>query len=334
MQIFDAEKCPLNDFVGAGIFYQGGIRTRELCAGRKRRSFPTVGAVSEVSMLPPTSIFRRMPGAIPLSLRRLLGALAYANDGAALSFARLKEVARAYRLPSDGLSYEDAGWVPVNRLSVITDAWASIDHLSRARKLVQRFPYGGPRPPEVSLFLDAMKPATAIRNRIQHLDEDIFGGVNCSEGNPVLGAVSWADARVSAGHVRYSISSGPQIDSGTAASIQLTDVDGAGDVVDFRLMAADQTVSLDEMMNALTNFMGAFEVTLSSAIISSLRDAAMQKGVPLEDPRPHGTADMTTATRMRRKPGGGWECDNGDMFGMVEVSPGSFDISDKPHVAT
>ncbi len=77
-------------------------------------------------MLPPTSIFRRMPGALSLSVRRLLGALAYANDGAALSFARLKEVARLYRFPTAGLGYEDAGWVPVNRLSVITDAWASI----------------------------------------------------------------------------------------------------------------------------------------------------------------------------------------------------------------
>ena len=30
-----------------------------------------------------------------------------------------------------------------------------------------------------------------------------------------------------------------------------TDVDGAGDVVGFRLMAADQTVFLDELMKAL-----------------------------------------------------------------------------------
>ena len=95
-------------------------------------------------MLPPTSIFRRMPGALTLSQRRLLGALAYANDSAELSFARLKEAARAYRLPTEGLGYEEAGWVPANRLSIITDAWACIDHLNRARKLVQRFPYADP----------------------------------------------------------------------------------------------------------------------------------------------------------------------------------------------
>src|SRR5208282_2817616 len=45
------------------------------------------------------------------------------------------------------------------------------------------------------------------RNRIQHLDEDIFTGANCVEGYPVLGLVSWADGRALGGHIRYSISS-------------------------------------------------------------------------------------------------------------------------------
>jgi hypothetical protein len=97
-------------------------------------------------MLPPTSIFRRMPGAMPLSQRRLRGALAYASDSAELSFARLKEAARAYRLPTEGLGYEAARWVPANRLSIITDGWACVDRLNRARKLVQRCPYADPRP--------------------------------------------------------------------------------------------------------------------------------------------------------------------------------------------
>jgi hypothetical protein len=281
-------------------------------------------------MVPPTSIFRRMPGAITLSQRRLLGALAYANDSAELSFARLKGAARAYRLPIEGLGYEEAGWVPANRLSIITDAWACIDHLNRALKLVRRFPCADPRPPEVRPFLDAMKPVALIRNRLQHLDEDIFKGAYCVDGNPVLGAVSWADARASGGHIRYSISSGPSIERGHMGGAQITDVDGAGDVVDFRLMAADQTVHLDEMMKALADFMGAFEVTVSRGVISALRGAALEKGVPLEGPHPHGIADMTMAMRMRRKPEGGWESGNGDSFAVVEVSPGSFDISEKP----
>jgi hypothetical protein len=284
-------------------------------------------------MLPPTSIFRRMPGAMALSQRRLLGALAYANDSAELSFARLKEAACAYRLPMEGLSYEEAGWVPVNRLSIITDAWACIDHLNRARKLVQRFPCADPRPLEIGPFLNATKPAASIRNRIQHFDEDIFMGANRVEGNPVLGAVSWADARASGGHIRYSISSGPSIDGGNMSSAEITDVDGAGDVVDLRLMAADQTVHLDEMMKALADFMGAFEVTVSRAVISGLSAAAVEKGVPLEEPRPHGIADMTVAMRMRRGPGGGWEWGSGDGFAVVEVPSGSFDISRKPSEA-
>jgi hypothetical protein len=285
-------------------------------------------------MLPPTSIFRRMPAALSLSLRRLLGALAYANDSAELSFTRLKDAARAYRLPIDGLGYQEAGWVPANRLSIVTDAWACIDHLNRAHKLVNRFPFGDPRPPEVDPFLDAMKPAASIRHRIQHLDEDIFEGANCTEGNPVLGAVSWADARVSAGHIRYSISSGPSIDAGHWAKTHITDVDGAGDVVDFRLMAADQSVHLGDMMKALSDFMSAFEVTASHSALVGLRSAAMAKSSALEEPRPTGIADMTTAMRMRRKPEGGWECGNSDGFWLVEVPPGFFDIREKPSEVT
>jgi hypothetical protein len=111
------------------------------------------------------------------------------------------------------------------------------------------------------------------------------------------------------------------------AHSEVTDVDGAGDVVDVRLMAADRTVHLDEMMMALNSFMGAFEVTVSRSIISGLRAAAVAKGVPLEEPRPHGINDMTVAMRMRRKPNGSWESGNGDFFSVVEVPPGSFDIS-------
>ena len=274
-----------------------------------------------------------MPGAIALAQRRFLGALAYASDSAELSFERLKDTARKYRLPVDGTTHEQAGWTPRNRLSIINDAWVCIDHLNRARRLVQKFPqYGDPTPQEVALFIEAAKPAYTIRNRIQHLDDDIFKGENCGEGHPVLGAVSWADTRMpkDQGHVRYSISSGPAIDGGSMSEFPVSDVDGTGDVVDFRLMAADQTVRLDEMMKALADFISAFEVTVSRALISGLRDFAAQKGVPLDEPRPHGVADMTFAVRMRRTSAGSWETRNGDGFGHVEVAPGFFDISRPP----
>lgn len=285
-------------------------------------------------MLPPTSIFRRMPGALALSQRRFLGALAYASDSAELSFDRLRQAARAYRLPTSADGYEEAGWTPANRLSIITDAWACVDHPNRARQLVKRSSYGSPRPPEVDPFLAATKPALDIRNRIQHLDEDIFTGANCVEGNPVVGAVSWADARILGGHIRYSISSGPSIDGGFMAGMQLADVDGAGDVLDFALKAADQTIHLDETMKALAAFMAAFEVTVSRAIAMGLREAAARQGASLQEPRPHGITDMTMAMRMTCTPEGGWLSGNGEAFVVVEVPPGSFDISPRPGEAT
>lgn len=281
-------------------------------------------------MLSPTSIFRRIPLALPLAHRRLFGGLAYAYDGAELSFGRLREAARSYRLP-DAHDYDLAGWIPASRLSIIADAWTFVDHVNRARKLAGRLPMADPPPPEVAIFIAASKPANAIRNRLHHLDEDIFKGENLTEGHPVLGAVSWADARGDGGHVRYSIASGPSIDAGLIGKMQLTDVDGAGDVVDFRLMAGDRTAQLDELRNALVDFMGALEETVARRVRSSLRSAATEQGVSLERAGVHGIADMTMAVRMNAKPqGGGWTTRlEEDGFGRSEVPPGVIDLTDE-----
>ena len=278
-------------------------------------------------MLPATSIFRRMPGALELAQRRRLGALAYASDSAELSFQRLKEVARAYRFPGDDLTHEAAGWTPEHRLSIVTDAWACIDHLNRAKKLVQRFKVADPPPAEIGLFVHAMGPAAKIRNRLQHLDEDIFEGKNSVQGHPVLGTVSWSDKRVSTGHIRYSISSGPTIDGGLMAEVSTSDTPLTGDIVDVQLMAADQTVNLDDMMQALTEFMTAFEVLVFRAVLLAIRAAAEAQGVSLDQPRPTGISDMTTAIWLRDKTDAGWALTPDCMQMLVEVPLGAFDIS-------
>lgn len=280
-------------------------------------------------VLPPTSIFRCMPSALSLSHRRWLGALAYASDCAELSFERLKETARAYRFPTHDLSCEDAGWVPENRLRIIHDAWSCIDHISRTRNLVGRFPYGDCRPAEVDAFLQATEPAKSIRNRIQHLDEDIFEGKNCEEGHPVLGTVSWADARISGGHIGFAVASGPMIDGGKLVNFPVKEVDGAGDVINFELRAANRTVSLDNIMHALANLIERFEQTLRVNIAILLRDAALTKGVSLEEAGRHNITDMTNAFRMRSKPEGGWVFGSpGDFVSCVEVPPGFIDINE------
>ena len=268
-----------------------------------------------------------MPGALALSQRRLLGALAYAYDGATFSFERLKTAARSYQFPEGGQPPQATGWSPENRLSIVIDVWSCVDHLSRAQKLVRRFPTAQTAPGEITTFLSAMRPASQIRNRIQHLDEDIFDGANSTEGHPVVGAVSWADARFEGGHIRYTVASGPSVDGGNTPTGSITDVDGVADVVDFRLTAADQSVSIDTLMSDLNTFMDWFELTMTRTVLSAMRDAAVAQGIPLTEPRPHGVTDMTMAMRLRRQEDGKWECKEGDVAAIVEVAPGAFDLS-------
>ena len=277
-------------------------------------------------MLSATSIFRRMPVGLPLAARRLFGALAYAHDRAELSFLRLKETARSYHFPAGGLNHEAAGWVPQSRLAIITDAWACIEHLNQAKELVERFEVADPPPAEIVSFVDAMGPAAEILDRQRRLDEDVFGGRNDVEGHPVLGTVSWFDTRDSKGHTRFSISSGPTIDSGLMAKVAVSGAPQAGDIVDVQLMAADHTVNLDAMMDALADFMAAFETRVSRATLAALRAAVLAQGASLDEPQPHGVADLTTAFRIDKMAGAGRAPTPDDVKAHVEVPAGTFDM--------
>ena len=71
--------------------------------------------------------------------------------------------------------------------------------------------------------------------------------------------------------------------------------------------------------------MNAFEATVTHTLVEQLRAHLVAKGVSLDEPRPVCTTDMTTAFKMARLPSDSWGITGG--FALVEVPPGSFDIS-------
>ena len=111
------------------------------------------------------------------------------------------------------------------------------------------------------------------------------------------------------------------------AEVSTSDTPLTGDIVDVQLMAADQTVNLDDMMQALTEFMTAFEVLVFRAVLLAIRAAAEAQGVSLDQPRPTGISDMTTAIWLRDKTDAGWALTPDCMQMLVEVPLGAFDIS-------
>ena len=275
-----------------------------------------------MNILPPDSFFRCMPIALPLKVRRLFGALAYAVDGAEMSYDRLHRTATGYHIPANGQPSLRT-WLPESRLSAIVDAWAVIDHIVRLRKLLPRFDYEGEQPAEVQTFLSGTEPARQIRNRLHHLDEDIFNGVFCEEGHPAVGTVSWVDTREPPLQRRYSIASGPHIDAGTSMQTIMGHCD-PDKVSNFKLMASDQTVSIDDLMRELRIFVPAFEARARSSATSSINAAIEEQGAPLEQLIANPVTDMTLVATFKPTGPDSWEMGSDGLFGLVEVPPGAY----------
>jgi hypothetical protein len=276
-----------------------------------------------MNFLASDSIFRCMPTALPLKVRRLFGAFAYAIDGAELSFGRLKATAARYQAPQPCQQLTDI-WMPEMRLSVITDAWAFIDHITRLRKLLPRFDYENGNMPElVQGFLDRTDDARQIRNRLQHLDEDIFGGVFCEEGHPVLGTVSWVDTRNAPIQRRYAVSSGPSIDAGTMMEFSVERTE-PGIVTNFRLMASDRIVNLDRLLSEVRDFVRDFEIKVGNSVSDSVRAAASERGVAEEALSASGIADAVFLMAFAPKGPEAFEVIEDSTHGLVEVAPGSY----------
>ncbi|WP_155263066.1 hypothetical protein [Sphingomonas segetis] len=274
-----------------------------------------------------------MPSALPLKVRRLFGATAYAIDGAEFSFDRLTRTAAAYAAPAGGEKPSVAAWSPEMRLSVVTDAWAFIDHVNRLRKLLQRFDYDGATPARVQQFLDATEPARQIRNRLQHLDEDIYTGAFSEEGHPVLGTVTWIDARDHPLQRRYAVASGPSIDAGKMIEFEVNELP-AGAIGHFQLMASDKRVDLDGLLDELRDFVPAFEQMTERSIGESIRTAATERSIEPEALCGSGITDMTMlATFVPTGPGAFTLQDDG-MHGVVEVPPHAYRLPEKESVPT
>lgn len=264
-----------------------------------------------------------MPSALPLKVRRLFGAFAYAVDGAQLSFERLRQSVEQYVAPPPGSQPSAIDWTSDMRLSVITDAWAFVDHVNRVRKLLTRFDLGEGTVPEVQDFLESTDGARQIRNRLQHLDEDIHNGVFSEEGHPVLGTVSWTDGRSPTVRRNFAVASGPSIDAGNMIefSIEAHAPQGVGNL---KLMAADHRVSLDELMNRLETFVPWFEKQVQTSIGKNIRAAAQEQNKGVEAFCANGITDMVMLATFEPKPDGTFELKADEMHAFVEVPPGTY----------
>ena len=268
-----------------------------------------------------TSIFRCMPSIVPLHFRRLLGAFAYAIDGAELSYCRLREAALDYELPRRGARSSIDQWTARNRLSILSDAWTLIDHVSRARKLVSRFPWDQSKSPrDLNQFVRDTKQAGLIRNRLHQLDEDVYSRADCDEGHPIIGTVSWVDARNPQKPVCFTITSGTGDEAEGLESVPYPSAP-PGEVADFRLRVREQTADLDTLHDTMLWFAERLEAAVSTSVREMVDAEARRRKVPVEQLRHSHFVDLTIATPIRPN--------KGRQHRLFEVPPDAYEPA--PH---
>ena len=271
---------------------------------------------------PPESIFRCMPTILPLPFRRLLNAFAYTIDGTQLAYSRLREAALGYELPLGSARSKIPRSIVRSRVGILTDAWALIDQVSRARKIVSRFPWDhskGPR--ELNQFIGDTKSATLVRNRLHQLDEDIHSRCECAEGHPTLGTVSWIDARDPSSPVRFIIASGPgdpAVETGGFAREAI----GTGDVTDFQLRVCDQETDLEALHQTMLRFAGQLERALATSVGELIAGESKRRDVSPEELCRSQIADTTLAVPFRTR--------TEVHHRWFEVSPDSFKSESNP----
>ena len=271
-----------------------------------------------MELLAANSIFRCVPSMLPLHFRRLLGAFAYAIDGAELAYCRLREAALDYEMPQRGARSSLDRWTARNRLSILNDAWALIDHVSRARKLISRFPWDQSKSPrDLNQFIRETKPAGLVRNRLHHLDEDVYSRADCTEGHPILGRVSWVDSRNPQKPIRFTITSGTG-DEAEQGPVSVPHSSGAqGDVGEFTLCVCEEEADLDALHETMLWFAKRLEAAVSTSVRELVDAEAKRRKVPVEQLCESHFVDLTIATPVQSKPG--------REHRLFEVPPDAYD---------
>ena len=244
-----------------------------------------------------------MPDILPPGFRRLLSAFAYAVDGVELGYCRLREAALTYNLPAGDAPADDRNFAPRSRLGLLMDAWSMIDHVSRARKLISRFPWQSANlSPQLNAFIRDTKAAALIRSQLHQLEEAILAGGDV-DGQSVLGTVDWIDRRKPGVIVRYAVSCGSNQEAEWLTIPAEFHPDAAADVAEFRLTVAGQQTDMDALRETIRRFSNVVEVAVAASVREAVLAEAKKRNAPLRQLCASAMADTTVATRFEQKPG-------------------------------
>lgn len=135
------------------------------------------------------SPFLGVPKGLNARERLTLDAIRYSGQMTALTFERLRAAASEYSKRNiDQIEQPDE-----LRIAILADAWSTVDMLNRLRVLIRTYPAPGfDELPLVRTFIKRSEPIETVRNRFQHLSEQLTGRKELVPAAAVvLGQVSW-----------------------------------------------------------------------------------------------------------------------------------------------
>ncbi len=133
------------------------------------------------------SPLRELPASVPRNQALFFDGIRFSIQMAGLAYHRLLPVLQ--QLAIDG--FERGRRADEEQvIAALIDAWTVIDSLHRLRELVRQTPGVKQRDSGIRLFFAKTADVTALRNRIQHINQEVLE--LAATGHPLLGVLSWA----------------------------------------------------------------------------------------------------------------------------------------------
>lgn len=149
------------------------------------------------------SYLRRLPVGLHPENRLRMDAIVVASDIVSQCYQDLSKLGAEI-----GATFGEIG--PLQRAAFIGFAWSIVDQLHAVRQLVTP-PRGIPAGPATQRFLDAAEPATLLRNKMDHLRNNLSNlSAKKGERYPLFGAISYvlSNTDPQSGGLLMTVSSG------------------------------------------------------------------------------------------------------------------------------
>lgn len=221
----------------------------------------------------------RIPQWLSEETRQFFEAIANTYDMSALSYRRLRELAKQ-------LSEEDKlDLARHERIELFEAGWGFLNHAHILRELLRRMP--GRKPEPIKRFVDENSNITELRNAFQHFKNNVRNqATKKGRKEPILGLLTWAHIR----HMEDSVLIRSFVHSSGRFRSQETLMQVAQPFAEdmeypiglFKLQAFKSTVNISSVYRQMHSVQEAFDRDIKPAMMEKIEHYAAETGTDPE----------------------------------------------------